>query len=272
MGKQINDAIFNLSDFRDYVHSWVKAQGRGEYRKIAKVLGVHTTLVSQIFNSKKCLTEEQASKLCDHMNLNTLETDYFLKLVQLERAGTESLKALFRRHLKQLQLQSNDVKTRVPAVGDLSEQDRAIFYSSWQYSLVRLLTSIPEFRTKESIAAHLGLSISRTQEILNFLTSRRLCKEIKGQYHRTEKNTHVEADSSMSLRHHHNWRMKSMTLQERMTRDDLAFTSPLSISVKDAAKVRKILLNTISEIARIVEVSDSEEVIYLGIDWIKVWN
>jgi uncharacterized protein (TIGR02147 family) len=270
VSKQTFESLFNMTDFRTYVQSWVKSQGRGEFRKIAMALGIHTTLVSQIFSGKKCLTEEQATMLCDYMGLNALETDYFLKLVQLERAGSEPLRILFRRHLKLLQVQSSEVKSRVPEAEVLSEQDRAVFYSSWQYSVVRLLTSIPEFRTKEKIAARLGLSISRVQEILDFLTSRHLCKESRGQYQRTEKNTHIEASSALAIRHHQNWRAKSLELQEQMTKEDLAFTAPISISKEDTEKVRKILLNTISDIAKIVEASPAEEVVYLGIDWMGI--
>lgn len=270
MGKHVSDSLFSMSDFRSYVRLWVKAHGRGEFSKIAKHLSIHTTLVSQIFSGKKCLTEEQAARLCDYMSLNQLESDYFLKLVQIERAGNEPLKKLYRRHLKQLEIQSSDVKTRVPEAETLSEADRAIFYSSWQYSLIRLLTSIPEFRKSEQIAAKLELPLSRVQEVLDFLISRRLCRESSGLYHRTEKNTHIEASSHLSVRHHQNWRVKSASLQERLTKEDLSFTAPISISKHDFEKVRKILLANISEISKIVVASQDEQVAYLGIDWIKL--
>ncbi|MBK9321619.1 MAG: TIGR02147 family protein [Bdellovibrionaceae bacterium] len=270
MSKQTAQSIFNLTDYRVYVQSWAQARGRGEFRRISLALGMHTTLVSQIFNNKKCLTEEQATSLCSYMGLNSLETDYFLKLVQLERAGTQQLKSVFKRHLKQIQNYSNVIKSRVPESEDLSESDRAIFYSSWQYSLIRLLTSIPQFQFKEKIAFHLGLSVSRVQEILDFLTSRGLCKEERGRYHRTGKNTHIEATSPLSIRHHQNWRTKSLELIERITLEDLSFTAPISLSPDDIPKIRRILLEAISEISKLVENSASEEVAYLGIDWIKM--
>jgi uncharacterized protein (TIGR02147 family) len=205
------------------------------------------------------------------MGLNALETDYFLKLVQIERAGLESLKEVYRRHLEQLRLQANEAKSRVPEAKDLSTQDRAIFYSSWQYSMVRLLTSIERFQTPTEISRYLNLSVSRVGEILDFLTSRGLCKEMRdGKYERTERNTHVEARSPLAVRHHQNWRNKSIELQERMTSNDLAFTAPLSVSQKDAQKVRSVLLDAISEISKIVEKSPAEQVVYLGIDWIKM--
>ncbi len=55
-----------------------------------------------------------------------------------------------------------------------------------------------------------------------------------------------------------------------MTSADLAFTAPIVLSAKDIPKVRKILIETISEIAKIVEQSSSEELMYLGVDWIKI--
>lgn len=270
MSKQSNDSLFAMTDFRDYIRIWTQANGRGSYRRIAIALSMHTTLVSQIINGRKCFTEEQAATLCSYMGLNQLETDYFLKMVQIERAGNPSLKAIHTRQLQQLKKQANEIKSRVPESQDLTEQDRALFYSSWQYSLVRLLTGIDSYQRANDIAKFLGMSISRVQEILDFLSTRGLCKVSGSRHIRTQKNTHVESGSALAIRHHQNWRSKSLTLLEQMTSEDLAFTAPISIAKKDLQKVRSILLESISNIAKIVEDSPSEEVAYLGIDWIKM--
>lgn len=271
MGKETSESLFVMDDFRTYIRAWARARGRGELSKIAEKLKIHTTLVSQIMSHRKCLTEEQASRLCAYMGLNPLETDYFLKLVQLERAGTESLKSIYLRHLKSLRGQAQEAKSRVPESKALTEQDRAIFYSSWQYSMVRLLTSMERFQTVEDISLRLGLTVSRVREILDFLTSRGLCVlASNGRYKRTEKNTHVEASSPLAIRHHQNWRNKVIQLQECMTSDDLSFTAPVSISRKDISKIRSILLDAISESAKIVDSSPAEEIVYLGIDWLRM--
>ena len=263
--------LFATLDFRSYLRTVAEVRGRGEFRRIADALKMHTTLVSQILNGKKCFTEEQASNLCVYLSLNPLETDYFLKLVQIERAGNESLKKTFQRHLQQIMAQAKETKSRVPESQDLTEQDRAIYYSSWQYSLVRLLTSIDGLQTFEKISDYLRLPASRVREILDFLVSRNLCKEgKKGKYERTGKNTHVEARSPLAIRHHQNWRSKSHEFQERMTDADLAFTAPISVSSADRQRIRSLLLDTISQIAKIVETSPAEEVVYLGIDWLKI--
>jgi uncharacterized protein (TIGR02147 family) len=270
MGKQSSDTIFTMTDFRTYLAAWARAKGRGEYRRISETLNMHTTLVSQVLNGKKYLTEEQASKLCDYMRLNPLETDYFLKLVQMERAGSENLKSIYNRHLKQIKTQANEISNRVPESKELSEQDQAMFYSSWHYSMIRLLTMIEGKQTAEEISVHLQLPISRVQEVLSFLVSRGLCNFANGRYVRTEKNTHIEAKSALAVRHHQNWRTKSLDLHEKISSDDLAFTAPISMAKKDIPKIRKILLDAISEISSVVEVSPSDEILYLGIDWIKI--
>jgi hypothetical protein len=173
--------------------------------------------------------------------------------------------------LKQLRDQALEVKSRVPVAKKMTEQDRALFYSSWQYTLIRLLTSLEDCQTPERIANRLLLPVSRVREVLRFLVSRSLCKEEQGGLiSRTEVNTHVEARSPLAIRHHQNWRAKAIELQERMTPDDLSFTAPVSISRKDVARVRALLLDTVSKIAKIVETSPAEEVVYLGIDWIKI--
>lgn len=270
MSKQERELLFEATDFRPYVRAWATARGRGEYRKIAQALRMHTTLLSQILGGRKCLTEEQAVRLCEYLGLLPLETDFFLKLVQLERSGSESLTRLYRRQLQELRDQSYEAKSRVPEAKSMTEADRALFYSSWQFTLVRLMTSIDRFQTPGSISDYLGLPVTRVREILEFLVSRGLCEAIGGRFRRTEKNTHIEARSPLAVRHHQNWRTRAIGLQEAMSPDDLAFTAPVSISRKDFQKIRGILLDAVAEISKKVEASPCEEVAYFGIDWIKL--
>jgi uncharacterized protein (TIGR02147 family) len=259
-----------MDDFRTYVRSWVETQGRGEFRRISLALNMHTTLVSQIFRGRKCLTEEQAATLCSYMGLNALETDYFLTLVLLERAGSDGLKIIFRRHLRQIQDQVREVRSRIPDSKTMGKRESAIFYSSWQYGVVRLLTSLKGFQTVGEIASYLELSVSRATEILEFLASQGLCERNGQKYIRTAQNTHIEARSPLSIRHHQNWRAKSIALQEEIDPSDLAFTSSIALATKDREKVRQILMNAIAEVSNIIEKSQPEEIAYLGIDWFQL--
>jgi len=270
MGKHSGIALFVLDDFRPYIRAWAESQGRGEFRRIALALNIHTTLVSQIVGGSKCLTEEQAVRLCSHMKLSQLESDYFLKLVQIERAGTEELKTTLTRHLGELRINAGEIKSRVPRSKGLTEKDRALFYSSWQYGLIRLLTSIEAYETPEAIARRLQLPLSRVQDVLDFLVARNLCNEKGGRFKRTSDNTHVESRSALSIRHHQNWRGRTIELHEHLRPQDLVFTAPVSLSKKDADKIRSILLEAISDMSELISQSPAEQVYYVGIDWVEL--
>lgn len=271
MGNQTITDIFELNDFRDVVRFYAEQKPRGEYRRIAEALRMHTTLLSQIMSGKKCLTVEQAAILCEHINLSNAESDYFLLLVQKERAGNHKLKSIFERHIQSLKSQIKQVRNHVPESVAMTESDRALYYSSWQYALIRLATDIEKFQTADAISRQFSIPLERVNEILDFLKAKKLCQEVKkGHFKRTAKNTHIEAGSSLSVRHHQNWRTQSARLLEKMRDDDLAFTAPISLSTDDRAKIRHLLLDTISKIGKTVQDSEPEEIVYLGIDWLKV--
>jgi uncharacterized protein (TIGR02147 family) len=267
------EALFECENYRQYVVGRIKAmpkRGRGEFQRIALRLQMHTTLVSQVFRGQKSLTFEQACGLCDHLGLNALETDYFMKLIEFDRAGSDLLRRLVRRQLADIRARAREVSSRVPRGKAISESERAIFYSTWHYSAVRLLTSIPRFQMLDPISEHLGLSKKQVREILDFLVRTGLCTELHSKFSMSEKNTHVEAQSPFVVRHHLNWRMKALQKVESLSPRELAFTAPVSISEKDFAKVREILLDAIQRIGKIVEQSPAEEVGFLTLDWMKI--
>ena len=70
----------------------------GSLTLLAKQASCQPTRISRIVSGKGHLTLEQAHRLVNHWKLNPLESEYFLTLVQYERAKTEEYKlALFTR-------------------------------------------------------------------------------------------------------------------------------------------------------------------------------
>src|ERR1700758_5240240 len=143
-------SVFSAANYRYFLLERLKAmpkEGSGQVARIAKVLQMHPTRLSQVLHGHVNLTMEQAGRLAHHLGLSSLETEFFLALIQLERAGTEELRAIFRGQLKRLKEQSKELKHRVPKDIALSENQKAVFYSSWAYSAVRLATSIESLQS-----------------------------------------------------------------------------------------------------------------------------
>src|SRR5580693_7814970 len=161
--------IFNFADYRDYVASRIKAMpsgGRGEYQRIARTLGMHTTAVSQVFSSRtKNLALEQVIPLCEHFALKELESDYFLALVQVERAGSKKLRDRFSSQAAQIKQRARQLSARVPQEFSLTEEMKATFYSAWFYSAIRLMTSVPGYQSVDALADRFHLSRQTVAEV-----------------------------------------------------------------------------------------------------------
>jgi hypothetical protein len=97
--------VFEYTSYKSYVCDRIKTLprgGYGEFRRIALALSMHTTTVSQVFRKHKNLTYEQAARLCRLWQMSELESDYFLTLVEWERAGVGELRELLEMRLRRL--------------------------------------------------------------------------------------------------------------------------------------------------------------------------
>jgi uncharacterized protein (TIGR02147 family) len=266
-------SIFDYRSYKSFVQDWVKSSptgSRGQYRRFAEALRMHTTTVSQIFQGEKDLTLEQAKEATEYFGLSKFEARYFMTLVQHDRAGSASLRAYFNEEAEALRAQSKEIKNRVVKGKSLSEAERAEFYSQWYYTAISLLTGVEGFQTPETIAQATGLSLKRVRQVLQFLAKAGLCVEENGRYSPGQMRTHVEKDSPLAARHHANWRLRAIESYEGMGSEELGFTAPVTLSLEDAREVQALLLQLIENVSKIVAPSPSEELYVLNLDWLRV--
>jgi uncharacterized protein (TIGR02147 family) len=261
--------IFNSNNYVSFLKSYVKnlpKRGRGEINRMAVHLNVHPTLISQVMSGSKDLSLEQAQSLTSYLGLTSLEADYFLLLVQKERAGTHELKKYFVQKIEEMQKNSLQISKRIKEHRQLSDYEKSVFYSSWFYSAMRLYSSVEDGKTVDEIAKRFNKTRTATLEILNFLKEVGLCIEEKGRYKMGTQHTHLESTSPLLKRHHSNWRLKAIEKTEGLSAEELMFTSPFSISKKDFGLLREEVLKLIKTSSQIIKESPAEEVACLNID------
>ncbi len=266
--------IYQQSDYRKFVKEVLAAKpakGRGELQKLSRHAGIHSSVLSQVFRGQRDLTSEQAVAVAQYLELSEPESQYFLLLTQIARAGTEPLRKLYRKQLEALRLAQTKVSHRARESRALTSAEKAEFYSNWFYSAIRVLSAIPRYRAKEALRKKLGLSPEKFRVALNFLLEHHLCEEKDGQLFPGTQWTHLEGDSPLVARHHANWRVKAMEKHPAIDLgQELAFTSPMALSKEDAQKIRAKLVDTINEVCKIASPSESECVYYLNVDWLEV--
>ena len=271
--KNSDQSLFQFQDYKEYLGHWIKSQpsgGHGTRRKMATAIQCQTAFISQVLNGPAHFSLEQADKLNSLLGHSKDETRFFLLLVQYTRAGTESLREHFRQQLLELAAKRHVLKDRLAATHELSKEDHNIFFSSWSYSAVHVLLSIPGHQTRTALAQALRLPPKKIGEILEFFISKGLAIQEGEKYRVGKMHLHLGNDSSMIVKHHLNWRLKAMEAIEQEEKEEMHYSSILSLSKEDVTKIKNILADNLSQVRKVVDQSKEEEAFSLCLDFFKV--
>lgn len=266
--------IFDQSNYKVIVNGILlekRKTQKGLSRKLAEYLGVHPTLISQILNGQKDFSEEQILLVCEFLGVAQLETKYILALVRLERAGSKKLKDLCQEAIVQIRQQALNVSERISRDKILSDSEKAVFYSSWIFSAVHLLTTLERPLSFEEISKRLNLSLAKTRQILDFLLSVEMIAEKDGKFISGAVVTHLEKSSPFLSKHHTNWRLKAIQASENLSDEELMYSGNFSVSKNDFALLREMLMKTVQNFISIVKDSPAEDIAQFNLDlfWIK---
>lgn len=265
-------SLYEFTDYKIFLNEWVESQpkkGHGEYRRIALSLNVSTTMISQVFKADKHLSLEMACELCDYLSLSEDEIEYFLLLVEHQKSGSQKLANRLLKQIKKKQERALKLENRIKKDMELSEEDKAIFYSSWVYSGISLMTDIDAYSNTTQISQRLNLPKNLVQKVISFLLEKGMCIEVKGNIKMGPTSTHVGSSNLLTVKHHQNWRL--LGFNKMIFEDDkqLFFTGPMVMSQEVADEVRIRLPEIIQDILKKVHPSKSEVVRCLNIDWFE---
>ncbi len=265
--------VFNCTSFHQFLIQGIENNTelkRGEKKAIAEYLNIHPTLLSQILSGSRSFSDDQVFLLGDYFALSDLESDYVFVLHQIANTQNKKHKEKLLKKRDEIKSKSTNLSERVNKEKILSDDEKSIFYSSWAYSGIRILTSLRGGRSKDEIIERLEIDKKRANDVLEFLLKTGLCKFEDGKYHMHISRTHVEKDSPYYKQHHTNWRIKSIQKLDRSPGDDLTFTGPLSISAEDFDLLKEEMVKLIQKVSSVVKDSPAEEIYCLNLDFFKI--
>lgn len=265
--------IFLYSDYRQFLNKYLRSlpkAGRGFKSAMAEVLSCKTSYISQVFRGDADLSIEQAHDFSAYLKFSQAETHYFLLLVQLARAGTKSLKQYYQTEIEKIQTERLRLKNRFNYGTLPKSEDEFKYFSSSDYSLIHILTTIPEFRTREALLEKVKVNPDRLDQVLNFLVNRGLLTLKNGQYHPGTERMHLPDDASIISTHHTNWRIQAIKNCQDPEANDMHYSSVVTISQENFLKIKSMLVKSLEECRGVVKESDSEIPASLCIDFYKV--
>ncbi len=265
-------SIFKYHSFRKFLKSVqdeLPKKGRGTITQWASVIQSTPTLMSQILMGNKSMSLEMVDRLSAHLQLSEKEKDYFILLVEFDRAGTKSLKDYFLKKITLMQDESRYLKNQIKDIVELPAEVKAIYYSQWVYVGIRNLVACTKIANIESISEELNLPRETIANVIDFLVKHQLIIPAKQGWAPGPQSTFIPADSPLVYKHHQNWRLKGIQQMDLQSKDDLFYTSPMSLSEELAKDLRSRIVKVIQDFQKDIGPSESEVVRCLNIDWFE---
>ena len=119
-------------------------------RAYAKLLGISSGRLTEIFSGKSPLSNKKAHSIVRKLDLDSLEQHYFLRLVERENSSREDKRR----------------KQRITTARQLLPEEFALI-SDWEYFSLMSLIETNGFKSdKKWIAKKLAITLDRTEEVI----------------------------------------------------------------------------------------------------------
>lgn len=255
--------VFDYQDYREFLTEALggKSKRTGQRGALARHLGCQTAFLSQVLHGSANLTLEQALKVNQFFSHEPVTAEYFLLLVQIDRAGTQELKSYFQNKLNNILAKRSEISSRIAKNRTLSESDKVHYYSYWYVGAIHVALSIPELQTPSALARHFHLEDGVVHEVLDFLVNTGLAKFEHQKFSIGPSHIHLAKDSKFIHQLHSNWRMQALQSLEKRREQDLHYSVAYSLSRADVEKIRQQILQLIELNMSVVRPS-AEEVLF----------
>ncbi len=198
------------------------------------------------------------------------EAHFFHLLVQKGRAGSPELLHYYEEQIRKVRESAEDIKNIVRDSPELRRDEEALYFSSWLYSAVDVLSLLPSYGNAQKISERLNISVFEVQRILEFLQDSGLLKREEGRFVSGQQNLHLKNTSPYLPGHHRNWRIKCLENLNELKKEDLHYSVLVGISKEDFSDFRRRLLELIREFDQLVSKSKEEEPYVFCLDWFRL--
>jgi uncharacterized protein (TIGR02147 family) len=264
-------SVFHAPDYRAFIRASAASvqPSRGIWAKLAVAAGCQPTYLSQAMKEKCHLTPDHALGIARYFKLSEDETDFFLLLLELERAGTPELQKYLRSKIEKVRREREDLSARLkkPTLEHLEKE--AQYYSTWFWSAIHIITSIPDYQTPKAIGERLCLPIPFVEDTLQRLEAHGIVKRSGKNWVPATGDVHLPRSSPLVAVHHSNWRQRAI-MSSVLNQNGVHFTAVYSLSRTDFQHLKEKILELIEYSRAKIGPSQEEELACFTCDWFAV--
>jgi len=261
---------YKHNNYRYLIDEWVSESApSGSRTRLAKAAQCSPSWVTRVLNGSVHLTPDQALGIASAMNLNDTETDYFLTLVDLDRASTLQLKKRLQKKIDELKREGRKLASSIKTDSLVSEEKSVRYYSTWLYPAIHVACMVKALRADE-IAKQFHLAESAINESLHELNKLGLLVKEGMHWKATSTNVHLRADHPAAKVAHVAWRNRTIQHLFEGHQDGLHYSAVHCLSRSDLEKLHAQLKKAILDCRNTIEKSPSEALAVFCVDWYQL--
>lgn len=263
--------IYKFQDVRLYLEKWISSKpskGFGEKSNIARALNVSPSFITSFMKEEVPLSSDQAFKLAQYLNLEELEKDYFLALIELDKALEVGLKKYLQSKLSRIKNEALKIANLVKHNGELPV-NYDVYFSSWLYAFSHILVLSKDYNSPAKVSKKLNIELSTIEDVFSFLEESSLVEKTDDGYIAHFTKFHLPQSQEILRKHHLNLRLHAIRKIESDFKKDLHYSSVVSMKQEDAEKVRSILSQAIKESKEAISQSDNEQFFCFNLDFYR---
>jgi uncharacterized protein (TIGR02147 family) len=255
-------SVFKFLDYKKYLKEAIRQHKEvyGYKTKLSNAAGCRNSYFSQVLNSDFHLAAEHALGLANFWGFSAMEKDYFIQLIHLARAGTPELRKYYESICRQLAADHERAVVRGSAK-EVSEDWKALFYSSWHYTAIHDLTTFPGGQTAEAIARRLEIPKELAEEGLSSLKAMGLVEKRDQGWQASVQEVVVPVGTHHAALHVGHWTQRAAMDAVRRKRPLESFHKcwVFGVSPDDYRKLRELIIDHIQKAQKIVPASERRE-------------
>lgn len=266
--------IFSYLNYKEYLRSEIALRSSSFTRELCENCNVHRTYISQVLNGKPHLTLEQAISIANFLGLNNFEKNYFLDLIQYNKAGTNDLRDYYKGRLLNQKNENLKLSARLKTKKEFGNDTQKVYFSSWRYAVIHTILFLEKksgLNTSEKIASRLHIPISLVESTLKELADMGLAEVKAGHWQATNENFHLGDSSPFLGRHHSNFRSLTINRSQNYTSDDCFYSSCHTLSERSYEQLKERVMEFIEKASKeLIHPSPSEVPVIFNVDLFRI--
>jgi uncharacterized protein (TIGR02147 family) len=265
-------ALASSLNYREFIHEKIRQNNnvRGYRTQLAKAASCHSSYFSHMLKGEAELTPDQAAALCDFWQLNRRDSEYFITLVNLERASSVSLQSKLHERLRELRQICNEVPALEVIAIKMTHEQALRYFSNWYMSAVHRALAIPQFTNAAAISTRLCLPLDLVEKSLEDLVAMNLVYRSGKEWKSTHEGMNLNLNQDLMGIYHTAIRNRAAFSYDRASLSNVHFSAVAAISRKDGRKVQEGIRRMISKYTALCHHSEAEELMGLSVDFFTI--